>query len=99
MSQSEVFMLFDLIHSGMSLPPLACFHNELKRVEQLVCCSLQTSIPEVRGGSVRVPSEDCCTLQVVDDWDKGEDVEPRVQHLSLSRTNSTKEPKWHLYSS
>ena len=41
---------------------------------------------EVRGGSVRVPSEDCCTLQVVDDWDKGEDVEPRVQHLSLERT-------------
>ena len=42
--------------------------------------------PEVRGGSVGLPSEGCCTLQVVDDWDKGEDVEPRVQHLSLERT-------------
>ena len=52
-SQSEVFMLLDLInglicidqisHPGLSLPPLECFHNELRRVKQLVCCPLRTA--------------------------------------------------------
>ena len=51
-NEGEVFMLLDLNlicfdqvwHSGLSLPPLEYFHNELKRVEQLLCYPLQTSI-------------------------------------------------------